>query len=74
MDQAAQFLIKQGYIVVFLLVLCEQLGLPIPAVPILLAAGALAGIGKLNIVLVFSVAGSVVRRSSLVPAWPPPRG
>jgi membrane protein DedA with SNARE-associated domain len=56
MDQAAQFLIKQGYIVVFLLVLCEQLGLPIPAVPILLAAGALAGIGKLNIVLVFSVA------------------
>lgn len=53
MHEAAQFLIKQGYIFLFFWVLLEQLGLPIPAVPILLAAGALAGIGKLNGALVF---------------------
>jgi membrane protein DedA with SNARE-associated domain len=56
MNQAAQFLIKQGYIVLFLWVLFEQLGLPIPAVPMLLAAGALAGIGRLSVVLVFGLA------------------
>jgi membrane protein DedA with SNARE-associated domain len=55
MHEAAQFIIKQGYIVLFLWMLFEQLGLPIPAVPVLLAAGALAGIGKLNIALVFGL-------------------
>jgi len=53
MNEVVQFLIEQGYIVLFLWVLFEQLGVPIPIVPILLAAGALAGIGKLNFALVF---------------------
>ena len=56
MKEAVQFLIEQGYIVLFLWVLFEQLGFPIPVVPILLAAGALAGIGKLSFVLVFCLA------------------
>jgi membrane protein DedA with SNARE-associated domain len=56
MREAVQFLINQGYIVLFLWVLFEQLGLPIPVAPILLAAGALAGIGKLNFFLVFILA------------------
>jgi len=56
MDEVIQFLIEQGYIVLFLWVLFEQLGFPIPIVPILLAAGALAGIGKLNFPFVFSLA------------------
>ena len=55
MNEVVQFLIEQGYIVLFLWVLFEQLGFPIPVVPILLAAGALAGIGKLNFVLVFGL-------------------
>jgi len=56
MNEAVQFLIEQGYTVLFLWVLFVQLGLPIPIVPILLAAGALAGIGKLNFGFVFCLA------------------
>jgi membrane protein DedA with SNARE-associated domain len=56
MNNVVKFLIEQGYIVLFLWVLFEQLGLPIPVAPMLLAAGALAGIGKLNFALVFSLA------------------
>ena len=56
MNEVVQFLIEQGYIVLFLWVLFEQLGLPIPVAPMLLAAGALAGIGKLNFGLVFALA------------------
>jgi membrane protein DedA with SNARE-associated domain len=55
MNEVVQFLIEQGYIVLFLWVLFEKLGFPIPIVPILLAAGALAGIGKLNFAIVFGL-------------------
>jgi membrane protein DedA with SNARE-associated domain len=37
-----------GYLLLFGWVLIEQLGLPIPAVPALLAAGVLAGLGKMS--------------------------
>jgi membrane protein DedA with SNARE-associated domain len=56
MNEVTQFLIEQGYIVLFLWVFFEQLGLPIPVAPMLLAAGALTGIGKLNFALVFVLA------------------
>lgn len=56
MNAAAQFLIEQGYLILFLWVLLAQLGLPIPIVPMLLAGGALAGIGKLNAFLVLCIA------------------
>ena len=56
MNEAVQFLIEQGYIVLFLWVLFAQLGLPIPIVPVLILAGALAGIGKFNFVLIFGLA------------------
>ncbi len=56
MNEVVGFLVDQGYIVLFLWVLLEQLGLPIPVAPVLLAAGALAGIGKLNLALVFGSA------------------
>jgi len=73
MNEVVGFLIEQGYIVLFLWVLFEKLGFPIPVVPILLAAGALAGIGKLNFALVFglSLLAALLRRSILVPDWPP---
>ncbi len=58
MTESIEFLIRYGYLVVFAWVLLEQLGLPIPAVPLLLAAGALAGAGKLNLTLVLLVAGA----------------
>ena len=37
---------RHGVVLVFLNVLCEQLGLPIPAVPTLVVAGALAADGR----------------------------
>jgi membrane protein DedA with SNARE-associated domain len=56
MKEVIGFLIEQGYIVLFLWVLFEQLGFPIPIVPILLTAGALAGVGKLSLAPVFVLA------------------
>jgi len=55
-NEVVRFLIDQGYVVLFLWVLFEQLGLPLPVAPVLLAAGALAGVGKLNFVLIFGSA------------------
>ena len=54
LEQAADFLIRHGYAVLFGWVLLEQMGLPIPAAPLLIAAGALARAGKIN--LTFAVA------------------
>lgn len=51
MDDATQFLVRHGGLVLFAAVFAEQAGLPIPAVPVLLAAGALAGAGKMNLAL-----------------------
>ena len=58
MDEAFQFLIRHGYSVLFVWVLAEQLGLPLPATPLLLAAGALAGSGQMN--LPFAIALAVL--------------
>lgn len=41
-------LLRHGELALFVSILLEELGLPLPAVPILLAAGALAGSGKLG--------------------------
>ena len=56
------FLIENGHTVVFLWVLVAQSGVPVPAVPLLLAAGALAGAGQLDLVrlLLLSVAASLL--------------
>ncbi len=52
MNETLGFLLRHGYSVLFAWVLVEQLGLPVPSVPLLLAAGALAGRGRLNLSLV----------------------
>ncbi len=49
MKEIVDFLILHGYAVLFTWVLLEQLGLPIPSIPMLLAAGALAGAGQLSL-------------------------
>ncbi len=58
MSQTSQFLISHGLLLVFAAVFVEQMGLPLPATPLLLAAGALAAVGKFN--LPFGVALTVV--------------
>jgi membrane protein DedA with SNARE-associated domain len=56
MDETIRFLIRHGHMVVFVWILFEQLGLPIPAAPLLIAAGALAGVGQLNLAIIFVMA------------------
>lgn len=55
-DDVTQFLIRYGALLLFAVVFAEQAGLPIPAVPVLLAAGALAGAGKMNLALAVGLA------------------
>jgi membrane protein DedA with SNARE-associated domain len=50
-NETLQFLIRHGYAVLFVWVFAEQLGVPLPATPLLLAAGALAGSGQLSLAL-----------------------
>lgn len=48
MESVTSFLVQHGYLVLFAVVFAEQVGLPIPALPVLLAVGALAGAGQVN--------------------------
>ena len=52
MTETLQFVVQYGYALLFAWVLAEQGGLPIPATPLLLAAGALAGRGRMSFPLV----------------------
>src|SRR5690349_18937126 len=65
MHRAFEFLIHHGHAVLFVWVLVEQLGVPVPAMPLLLAAGALAGTGHLNFFacLLFAVLGALTSDS-----------
>jgi membrane protein DedA with SNARE-associated domain len=49
MNHTLEFLVRHGYVVLLGWVFLEQLGLPLPSLPLLLAAGALAGTGRMNI-------------------------
>src|SRR5262245_5727538 len=51
-----EFLLRHGELVLFAYVLADQLGVPIPASPVLLAAGGLAAAGKLNLPLALGLA------------------
>jgi membrane protein DedA with SNARE-associated domain len=48
MHSVLEFLLRHGYVVLLGWVFAEQIGLPVPSLPLLLAAGALAGTGRLN--------------------------
>ena len=49
MDDVTQFFVRHGGLVLFATVFADQVGLPFPSFPVLLAAGALAGAGKMNL-------------------------
>lgn len=63
MDTLTGFLVEYGYLVLFLWVFLNQLGVPVPAIPYMLAAGALAGLGRLDFGLLIVI--------SVVAALPP---
>ena len=49
MQSLVDTLVRNGYLVVFLWVFAAQAGIPLPAIPVLLAAGALAGTEHLDL-------------------------
>jgi membrane protein DedA with SNARE-associated domain len=51
-----EFVLRHGYGLLFVVVLVEQLGVPVPAVPVLLIMGALAGLGFYSISVALSLA------------------
>src|SRR2546429_6948963 len=48
MHRTLEFLLHHGYALLLGWVFVEQLGLPVPSMPLLLAAGALAGSGHMS--------------------------
>ena len=62
MNETLEFLVRHGATVLFAAVFIEQMGVPLPAAPWLLAAGALAGTGKMNWLAALSAAafGSMI--------------
>ncbi len=62
MNETIAFLVRHGEAVLFVYVFADQVGVPLPAVPVLLAAGALAGVGKLSfpLAVALSVAASLI--------------
>ncbi|HUY80262.1 MAG TPA: VTT domain-containing protein [Acidobacteriaceae bacterium] len=62
MPVALDFFLKYGYLILFLWVLVEQLGVPIPSAPLLLTAGALTATHKMNLPLAMLaiLAGSLI--------------
>ncbi|MEJ2008526.1 MAG: VTT domain-containing protein [Acidobacteriota bacterium] len=65
MDETLRFILHHGYLILAAWVFAEQFGFPISSVPLLLAAGALAGSGSLTLagVLLVPVAGSLLADS-----------
>ncbi len=58
MEEVTRQLIEHGYLILFAWVLLDQAGLPLPSAPLLLAAGALSGLGELNIAWVLVIAAA----------------
>jgi membrane protein DedA with SNARE-associated domain/rhodanese-related sulfurtransferase len=65
MPVALDFFLKYGYWILFLWVMTEQLGIPIPSAPVLLTAGTLTATHRMNfpLVLVSITLGSLVSDS-----------
>jgi membrane protein DedA with SNARE-associated domain len=56
MNELIEILVRHGYSLLFLGVLAEQLGLPLPAGLFMLSAGALSGLGHFNVAVSFFLA------------------
>jgi membrane protein DedA with SNARE-associated domain/rhodanese-related sulfurtransferase len=55
-DTTTQFLVEHGAPILFVAVFLEQMGLPLPVVPLLLAAGALSATGQFNLLFGLGIA------------------
>jgi membrane protein DedA with SNARE-associated domain len=66
MHGVVSFLLRHGYWVLFVNVLAEQAGLPIPAIPVLLAMCALAGLGNFSFAMALALALCAALASDLM--------
>ena len=66
MTDHAEFLLRHGYLLLFSSIFIEGVGMPLPAAPILLAAGALAGLGRLSLALVLALSTAAALLADLV--------
>lgn len=66
MADTLQFLVKHGYVVLFASVLAQQLGVPLPSTPFIIAAGALAHSGQLSFTAALFVACIAAMLADLV--------
>lgn len=66
MNETIQFLLEHGYIVLFVGVLIDQIGIPLPVLPLLLTAGALSGTGQFNLLSAISLAATGSFLSNIV--------
>jgi membrane protein DedA with SNARE-associated domain/rhodanese-related sulfurtransferase len=66
MTELLQFLLKHGYMVVFGAAFAEQMGLPLPAVPLLVGMGALSRSGEFGFVLVVATAATASLLADLI--------
>lgn len=66
MADKLQFLVEHGYVVLFVAVLAQQLGLPLPSTPFIIAAGALAHSGQLSFTAALVIACSAALIADLV--------
>jgi membrane protein DedA with SNARE-associated domain len=66
MHSIISFLLRHGYWVLFVSVLVEQAGLPVPAFPVLLAMGALAGLGHFSLAAALGLAACASLVSDLM--------
>lgn len=62
-------LIQHGYLILFAWVFLDQLALPVPALPMVLAAGALAGEGHLNIGICLAIVVAACIPANLFWYW-----
>jgi len=65
-DEATRFLIEYGLLLVFAWVFLDQAGFPVPAIPALLAAGALVGEGHMALAPLVAVATLACLPSDLI--------
>ena len=66
MQETLDFLMRHGYVVLFVFVFAEQIGVPLPAIPFLLAAGALARGGQIELLPAIAVAAAAALLSDAV--------
>lgn len=69
MQNLIDLLLRHGYAVIFGWVLAEQIGLPLPAEPFLLASGGVAGTGRLSLPVILLAASAASLIADTIWYW-----